>query len=121
MRHILKTFEAHCADPRLPRTLAPKLRDAGFHITHQDVYTVLNPEYNENQIIKVENVDLTEELNQPTELEDMVERLDPEEEAGSLGTAVEVCGSSACMGEPHCEQVLAVSGFSALQRGQGIC
>ncbi len=48
MRHILKTFEAHCADPRLPRTLALKLRDAGFHITHQDVYTVLNPEYNEN-------------------------------------------------------------------------
>lgn len=48
MRRILKTFEAHCVDPRLPRTLAPKLRDAGFNITHQDVYTVLNPEYNEN-------------------------------------------------------------------------
>lgn len=48
MRRILTTFEAHCAHPRLPRTLAPKLREAGFHITQHDVYTMLNPKYDEN-------------------------------------------------------------------------
>jgi arsenite methyltransferase len=48
MRRILTTFETHCADPRLPRTLAPKLRGAGFDILKQDVYTILNPKYDEN-------------------------------------------------------------------------
>lgn len=48
MRRILKTFEAHCADPRLPRTIAPKLREAGFNLTQYDVYTMLNPKYDEN-------------------------------------------------------------------------
>jgi arsenite methyltransferase len=48
MQHVLTTFEAHCADPRLPRKISPKLRDAGFDITKRDVYTMLNPEYDEN-------------------------------------------------------------------------
>ena len=48
MKRIMTAFEAHCADPRLPRTLAPKLRDAGFQIIDQDVYIVLNPQYDEN-------------------------------------------------------------------------
>ncbi len=48
MRRILTTFELHCADPRLPRKIAPKLRDAGFGLTKHDVYTMLNPEYDEN-------------------------------------------------------------------------
>lgn len=48
MQHILTTFEAHCADPRLPRKIAPKLRDAGFELIKHDVYTILNPEYDEN-------------------------------------------------------------------------
>ena len=48
MNRILKIFEGHCADPRLPRKLAPKLRDAGFQIIHYDVYPLLNPKYDEN-------------------------------------------------------------------------
>ena len=48
MDRILKTFEGHCANPRLPRTLAPKLRDAGFQIIHYDVYPLLNPKYDKN-------------------------------------------------------------------------
>ncbi len=48
MQRILTTFEAHCADPRLPRIISPKLRDAGFDLTKRDVYTILNPEYDEN-------------------------------------------------------------------------
>lgn len=48
MRRILTTFEAHCADPRLPRTLAPKLRRAGLHLTRCEVYTVLNLDYDPN-------------------------------------------------------------------------
>jgi ubiquinone/menaquinone biosynthesis C-methylase UbiE len=48
MDQILKTFETHCADPRLPRKIIPKLRNVGFVINNLDVYTIVNPEYNEN-------------------------------------------------------------------------
>ncbi len=48
MRKILATFETHCADPRLPRKIIPKLRNTGFIITDYDVYTIVNPEYDEN-------------------------------------------------------------------------
>jgi len=48
MQHILTTFEAHCADPRLPRKFTSKLRDAGFDLSKYDVYTMLNPEFDEN-------------------------------------------------------------------------
>ena len=48
MDRILAMFETHCADPRLPRKIAPKLLDAGFEITKRDVYTMLNSEYDEN-------------------------------------------------------------------------
>ncbi|MGB5895868.1 MAG: methyltransferase domain-containing protein [Ignavibacteriaceae bacterium] len=48
MRRILTTFESHCADPRLPRTIAPKLQEVGFDLTKHDVYTMLNPKYDEN-------------------------------------------------------------------------
>ena len=37
MSRILTAFEAHCADPRLPRRITPKLREAGFDIKKQDV------------------------------------------------------------------------------------
>ena len=48
MQKILTTFETHCADPRLPRKIVPKLRNAGFVINNLDVYTIVNPEYDEN-------------------------------------------------------------------------
>ena len=48
MHRILTAFETHCADPRLPRTIANKIIEAGLHIVEQDVYTVLNPKFDEN-------------------------------------------------------------------------
>ena len=48
MRRILSAFEAHCADPRLPRTIAGKILEVGFNIVEQDVYTVLNSKYDAN-------------------------------------------------------------------------
>ena len=45
---ILTTFETHCADPRLPRKIAPKLRETGFDMVKCDVYTMINSEYDEN-------------------------------------------------------------------------
>ena len=48
MARVLRAFEAHCADPRLPRTLTPKLRKAGFQVLQHDVYPLLNPTYDEN-------------------------------------------------------------------------
>ncbi len=48
MQKILTTFETHCADPRLPRKIVPKLRNAGFLIDNLDVYTIVNQEYDEN-------------------------------------------------------------------------
>lgn len=48
MKRILTIFEGHCADPRLARHIAPKLRSAGFELTNYKVYTILNPEYSEN-------------------------------------------------------------------------
>jgi SAM-dependent methyltransferase len=48
MHRILSAFEAHCADPQLPRTIVNRILDAGFNIVEQDVYTVLNPKYDAN-------------------------------------------------------------------------
>ena len=48
MQRILSAFEAHCADPRLPRTIANRILNTGFSIVEQDVYTVLNPKYDAN-------------------------------------------------------------------------
>jgi SAM-dependent methyltransferase len=31
MRRVLRAWEEHCADPRLPRTLVPRLKAAGLH------------------------------------------------------------------------------------------
>lgn len=45
MKGILAAFEEHCSHPRLPRILAPKLRDAGFSIQRQDVFPLFNPKY----------------------------------------------------------------------------
>lgn len=48
MDRILTAFESHCADPRLPRKIAPKLRKVGFNLTKHDVYTMINLKYDEN-------------------------------------------------------------------------
>jgi arsenite methyltransferase len=48
MKRILTTFETHCAEPRLPRNMFPKLRDSGFELIKHGVYTMLNLEYDNN-------------------------------------------------------------------------
>lgn len=45
MKRILATWEAHAPHPRLPRTLAGRLRRAGLVIGQQRVMPLFNPEY----------------------------------------------------------------------------
>jgi len=40
---ILKAWDDHLADPYLPRTLAPKLRQAGFRVETQQIIPLFNP------------------------------------------------------------------------------
>jgi SAM-dependent methyltransferase len=45
MQRILAAWNERFADPYLPRTLARRLRDAGFEIHSRDVLVLFNPEY----------------------------------------------------------------------------
>ena len=42
MRRVLECWNAHLADPHLPMTLAPKLRNAGFHVQRVDVVPLMS-------------------------------------------------------------------------------
>lgn len=42
MAKVLAVWEAHCADPRLPRTLAPRLRAAGFAVEGVSGFPIVN-------------------------------------------------------------------------------
>jgi SAM-dependent methyltransferase len=42
MARLLRAWEAHCADPRLPRTLAPRLKAAGFKIDEVSGHPIIN-------------------------------------------------------------------------------
>jgi len=48
MRTILTAWMQRFADPYLPRTLAPRLRAAGFEVTGHDVLVILNREHDPN-------------------------------------------------------------------------
>jgi arsenite methyltransferase len=48
MRKILAAWDEHLADPYLPRTLASRMREAGFRIKQQDIIPLFNPEFGEN-------------------------------------------------------------------------
>jgi arsenite methyltransferase len=45
MARMMKGWEMHCADPRLPRTLIPRLRAAGFKIVGVEGYPIVNTTY----------------------------------------------------------------------------
>ena len=45
MSRVLSAFEEHCTYTALPRTLAPKLRQAGFMLEEQRVIPQFNPMY----------------------------------------------------------------------------
>lgn len=47
---ILEAFDAHCAHPRLARTLKPRLERANFEVTDQDVYVHFETELNEDAV-----------------------------------------------------------------------
>lgn len=42
MRALLTVWEGHCADPRLPRTLVPRLRAAGFDVSAVHGHPIIN-------------------------------------------------------------------------------
>jgi len=48
MGRLLAAWMERFADPYLPRTLARRLRDAGFQVDRRDVLVLLNPEYDPN-------------------------------------------------------------------------
>jgi ubiquinone/menaquinone biosynthesis C-methylase UbiE len=48
MDRVLEAWEAHAADSHLPRTLANRMRAAGFEVEPPRVLPLLNPTYNEN-------------------------------------------------------------------------
>jgi arsenite methyltransferase len=45
MKRVLKSWEAHCAHPRLPRSLAKRLTRAGFRFDAAHVFPILNLEW----------------------------------------------------------------------------
>jgi arsenite methyltransferase len=45
MQRILAAWNERSADPYLPRTLARRLRDAGFEVHSQEVLVLFNPDY----------------------------------------------------------------------------
>jgi SAM-dependent methyltransferase len=42
MKEVLAAWEAHCTDPRLPRTLVPRLRAAGFAVDGVTGFPIIN-------------------------------------------------------------------------------
>lgn len=42
MNRVLREWEQHCSDPRLPRTLAPRLRAAGFKLQQVVGHPIIN-------------------------------------------------------------------------------
>jgi len=45
MARIMKGWETHCAESRLPRTLIPRLRAAGFKVVGVEGYPIVNTTY----------------------------------------------------------------------------
>ncbi len=48
MDKILKAWDEHLADPHLPRTFSPKLKNAGFTVQGHEIIPMFNPEHHEN-------------------------------------------------------------------------
>ena len=52
MAKIMKSWEAHCAHPHLPRSLASRLRDAAFRFDDATVFPILNLQWDEDAYSK---------------------------------------------------------------------
>ena len=48
MAAVLKSWEAHCAHPRLPRTMPHRLKNVGFRLDDACAYTLLNLSYDDD-------------------------------------------------------------------------
>ena len=47
MNRILKVWETHASDPFLPRTLAERMKSAGFQVNDRNIFHIYNPCYKE--------------------------------------------------------------------------
>lgn len=52
MAEVMKSWEAHCAHPRLPRSLSARLRIAGFNLGAVRVFPILNLEWGDDTYSK---------------------------------------------------------------------
>ncbi|MGY8705264.1 methyltransferase domain-containing protein [Bradyrhizobium sp. 18BD] len=52
MASVMKSWEAHCAHPRLPRSMASRLINAGFHLDGASVFAILNLRYDDDTYSK---------------------------------------------------------------------
>ncbi|HEV2155478.1 methyltransferase domain-containing protein [Bradyrhizobium sp.] len=52
MASVMKSWEAHCAHPRLPRSMASRLINAGFHLDGASVFPILNLRYDDDTYSK---------------------------------------------------------------------
>jgi arsenite methyltransferase len=52
MAAVMKSWEAHCAHPRLPRTMPHRLKNAGFRLDGAFVYSLLNLSYDDDSYSK---------------------------------------------------------------------
>src|SRR6476661_5878268 len=52
MAAVMKSWEAHCAHPRLPRSMAHRLVDARLHLDGASVFPILNLQYDDDSYSK---------------------------------------------------------------------
>jgi ubiquinone/menaquinone biosynthesis C-methylase UbiE len=52
MATVMRSWEAHCAHPRLPRTMPHRLKNAGFRLDAAFVYSLLNLSYDDESYSK---------------------------------------------------------------------
>lgn len=52
MSAVMKCWEAHCAHPRLPRSISERLRAAGFNVDGASVFPILNLEWGDDTYSK---------------------------------------------------------------------
>jgi len=52
MGAVLKSWEAHCAHPRLPRSMPTRLKNAGLELEHAVVFSILNLNYDDDSYSK---------------------------------------------------------------------
>jgi ubiquinone/menaquinone biosynthesis C-methylase UbiE len=52
MASVMRSWEEHCAHPRLPRTMACRLVNAGFRLDGASIFPVLNLQYDDDSFSK---------------------------------------------------------------------